>query len=249
MISFPCRDAGLPLSEPFSMNESSAVRFFHVWDTYAKVVAANYMFHREIGDALKATLRARFADRPFTILDLGCGDAATFAPLLADFAPKRYRGADLSEAALALAARNLSGLACPVELVQAELMSELAAAEPVDVIYVSFALHHLTTPRKAEFFKLAAQKLTPGGALLLADVVREEGQSLAAYHAAYCEWLRESMATLEASEKDAICEHLVNNDLPEPYSLLRAQAEAAGLHMLPVAEPQKWHRLMPFAKA
>jgi SAM-dependent methyltransferase len=231
------------------MNESSAVRFFHVWDTYAKVVAANYMFHREIGEAVKTALRARFADRPFSILDLGCGDAATFAPLLADFALTSYKGADLSEAALALAARNLSRLACPVELVQAELMSELAASEPVDVIYVSFALHHLTTPRKADFFALAAQKLAPGGMLLLADVVREEGQSLAAYHAAYCDWLRDSMATLDASEKDAICEHLVNNDLPEPFSVLRAQAAAAGLGMLAVAEPQKWHRLMPFANA
>jgi SAM-dependent methyltransferase len=231
------------------MNEPSAVRFFHVWDTYAKVVAANYMYHREIGEAVKAALRARFSNRPFSILDLGCGDAATFAPLLTDFALKSYKGADLSEAALALAARNLSGLACSVELAQADLMSELASAEPVDVIYVSFALHHLTTTRKAEFFALAAQKLNPGGLLLLADVVREEGQNLAAYHAAYCDWLRDSMATLETSEQDAICEHLVNNDLPEPYSLLRAQAEAAGLEMLPVAAPQKWHRLMPFARA
>ena len=35
------------------MNQPQAVRFFQVWDTYAKVVAANYMFHRELGEGIK----------------------------------------------------------------------------------------------------------------------------------------------------------------------------------------------------
>lgn len=231
------------------MSEPAAVRFFHVWDTYAKVVAANYMFHREIGDAVRATLRAQFAGEPFSILDLGCGDAATLAPLLHDFALKSYRGADLSEAALALARKNLSGLSCPVDVAQIDLMNAIETAAPVDVVYISFALHHLPTARKQEFFNAAARKLTPNGILLLADVVREEGQSLPAYHAAYCDWLRGSMATLDDGEKGAICEHLVNNDLPEPGSVLRAQGEAAGLRSLPVVEPQKWHRLLCFVHA
>ncbi|PPD44754.1 MAG: methyltransferase type 12 [Methylocystis sp.] len=228
------------------MSEPAAVRFFHVWDTYAKVVAANYMFHREIGEAVRAALRARFGDRPFSVLDLGCGDAATFAPLLQGFALKSYTGADLSEAALELARRNLSGLACPLALERIDLMSAIEASAPVDAIYISFALHHLPTNGKEAFFKVAAKKLSPGGILLLADVVREEGESLPAYHAAYCDWLRTSMVTLDASEQDAICEHLVNNDLPEPGNVLRAQAKAAGLRLLPVVAPQKWHRLMSF---
>jgi SAM-dependent methyltransferase len=224
------------------------VRFFHVWDTYGKVVAANYMFHREIGEAAQAALRAQFGARPFSVLDLGCGDAATFAPLLQGFALKSYRGADLSEAALTLAAKNLSRLPCPVELVQADLMDALAAAGTHDLIHVSFALHHLSTERKGEFLRLAAGKLAPGGLLLLADVVREEGQSLPDYYAAYCGWLRASMVTLAPEEKDAVCDHLVNNDFPEPCSVLQAQAEAAGLRMFPLAAPQTWHRLIAFAR-
>ncbi len=228
------------------MTEPAAVRFFHVWDTYAKVVAANYMFHREIGDAVRRALKSRFGARAFSILDLGCGDAATLAPLLDGFNLGGYTGADLSEAALALARRNLAALPCPVDLVQADFMSELAAAKPYDVIYISFALHHLSTDRKAEFFRLAARKLNPGGLLLLADVVREEGESLPHYHAAYCDWLRAAMASLDAAEKGAICEHLVNNDFPEPCSTLTAQAEAAGLRPMDAAAPQKWHRLLTF---
>jgi SAM-dependent methyltransferase len=228
------------------MDEPAAIRFFHAWDTYAKVVSANYMFHREIGAAVKEALATHFGERPFSVLDLGCGDAATFAPLLEGFALKSYKGADLSQAALALAEKNLSNLACPVELLPFDLMSVLASVEPQDAIYVSFALHHLATPDKAAFFRSAAKKLAPGGLLLLVDVVREEGQSLAAYHAAYCRWLRETMTALDASEKDAISEHLVNNDLPEPCSVLTAQAEAAGLHMLQATAPQKWHRLLTY---
>ena len=62
-------------------------------------------------------LHAQFVGRPFSFLDLGCGDAATLAPLLASMAVQRYKGVDLSESALALAAENLTGLSCPVKLV------------------------------------------------------------------------------------------------------------------------------------
>lgn len=231
------------------MTEPAAVRFFHVWDTYAKVVASNYMFHAELGEAIKAILHQRFGARPFSILDLGCGDAATFAPLLGGFAVKAYRGADLSEAALALARQNLTGLACPVVLTRTDFMDELARVEPHDLIYISFALHHLTTEQKAEFFRLAAHKLAPGGLLLVADVVREEGQSLPDYLDAYSAYLREVMVALDDAEREEIRQHIVSFDLPEPRSLLQAQAETAGLRVLEAATPHKWHGLLPFAKA
>ncbi len=128
-------------------------------------------------------------------------------------------------------------------------MSALDSASAHDVIYTSFALHHLSTERKAEFFKLAAQKLNPGGLLLLVDVTREEDQSLESYYSDYCSWLRTNMNALDSFEQDQICDHLVNNDFPEPCSLLRTQAEAAGLHALAGAAPHKWHRLMLFAAA
>lgn len=230
------------------MNAPAAVRFFHVWDTYAKVVAGNYMYHRELGDAVREALRERFGARPFSILDLGCGDAATFAPLLPGFSLTRYKGADLSQAALALAAQNLSGLSCPVELKQADFVEELAASAVFDVIYVSFALHHLTTQAKADFFQLAAQKLAPGGLLLMVDVVREEGQALEAYLSAYTGWLRKAFATLATEEHDAICEHIVNNDFPDSGSTLQSQGKAAGLRLIGSTTPQVWHRLLCFER-
>jgi hypothetical protein len=73
------------------MSEHSAAAFFDVWHTYRKVVAANYMHHMEIRAQLGRVLLAQFASRPFSFLDLGCGDAATLAPLLASMAVQRLR--------------------------------------------------------------------------------------------------------------------------------------------------------------
>jgi len=64
------------------MPAHASASFFDAWDTYQKVVTCDYMFHREIGEALNQLLRAHFGGRPFSILDLGCGDAATLTPLL-----------------------------------------------------------------------------------------------------------------------------------------------------------------------
>ena len=74
------------------MSERSTAAFFDVWHTYRKVVAANYMHHLEIKVHIERVLRAQFANRPFSFLDLGCGDAATLAPLLASMAVQRYKG-------------------------------------------------------------------------------------------------------------------------------------------------------------
>jgi len=234
---------------PAPMNQPDAIGFFRAWDTYSKVVAGNYMFHRELGQGVSDALRQRFGGRPFSLLDLGCGDAASLAPLLEGLLLTSYKGVDLSKPALALAARNLARLDCPVTLVEADFMSALAAAEPRDAIYSSFAQHHLTTQGKANFFQLAAKRLNTEGLLILIDVTREEGESHEAYMRNYCVWLRETMTWLEREEQDAIRDHLTKNDRPEPASSLCALAEHAGLRVLPGLVPHKWHRLMLFAPA
>jgi methylase of polypeptide subunit release factors len=53
------------------------------------------------------------AIEPFSFLDLGCGDAATLAPVLKGCQVKSYNGVDLSEPALALAVKNLGVLSGP----------------------------------------------------------------------------------------------------------------------------------------
>lgn len=223
--------------------------FVNAWDLYKRVVAADLMFHREIGAEMRRVFRERFGARPFSILDLGCGDASNLVPQLAGLSVTRYKGADLAEPVLALAADNLAQLGCPVELVHQDILAVLAEAAAYDVIHTSFALHHLPTEQKDEFFRLAAQRLGEGGLVVLVDVVREEDETLPIYHQHYCDWLRSTWPDLDADEKDRVCEHIVTNDMPEPYSVLESLAAKAGLRAATPAAQFNWHRLMTFVRA
>jgi SAM-dependent methyltransferase len=221
--------------------------FFDSWRSYQNIVAANCMFHREIAADLRRILGARFDGKPFSFLDLGCGDGVTLAPVLEGFALRRYKGVDLSQTALTLAAKNLTFLPCAAELTQGDFFAALAReTSSFDVIYSSFALHHLATEEKAEFFLRAARCLAEGGFLALVDVTREEGESLETYYRRYCGWLRSSWP-LDARDIDAVCDHLVHNDMPEPVSVLNAQARAAGLGTAWQAARYNWHRVLCFA--
>jgi cyclopropane fatty-acyl-phospholipid synthase-like methyltransferase len=182
------------------------------------------------------------------VLDLGCGDASNFAPALARLAPSRYLGVDLSETALGLAAENLKSLSCPVELRREDLLAAVGEGdESFDVIHTSFALHHLATEMKAEFFRRAARRLAPGGMLLLVDVMREEDESLPVYFERYTRWLRDDWRLLTEEEREATCAHLTANDLPETVATLQAQGRAAGLEPAPVVA-FTWHKVARFTR-
>lgn len=231
------------------MSEESATAFFDTWQTYRKVVAANYMYHTEIKAHIDRLLRAQFASRRFSFLDLGCGDAATLAPLLTSMTVEHYKGVDLSETALALAAENLKSLSCPVELARRDILAALEADTGLyDVVYTSFALHHLSTEQKAEFFRLVAQRLEKDGLLLLTDVVREDDESLPVYLGRYCDQIHRDWSVLDAEEKASICDHIQNNDRPETFAELQALAQAAGLADAAAVARYGWHRVLWFQR-
>ncbi|HEY5225584.1 MAG TPA: class I SAM-dependent methyltransferase [Methylovirgula sp.] len=229
------------------MSVKPAKSFFDTWQTYRKVVAANYMYHIEIMADIERLLRAQCASRTFSFLDLGCGDAATLAPLLGRMALQSYKGVDLSQAALALAADNLNRLACPVELTHQDILAALQTdTTQYDVIYSSFALHHLSNSDKAAFFRLVAQRLKSGGIFVLSDVMREAAESLPVYLNNYCDWLRSGWSTLDAEELAAICDHIQNNDRPETLAELQTIAQAAGFADAAIVARYRWHHVLQF---
>ena len=130
-----------------------------------------------------------------------------------------------------------------MELTHAHILAGLTGDVFYDVIYSSFALHHLPTAQKAEFFQRAAQRLHKGGLLLLVDVLREEDETLEVYHKRYCGWLRSNFSALNGEEKDLICDH-IDNDLPEPRSVLEAQAQAAGPGITSHSARYGWHLVL-----
>jgi SAM-dependent methyltransferase len=229
------------------MSDAAAANFFQTWQTYQKVVAANYMYHTEIMADIARVLKADVGSLAFSLLDLGCGDAATLAPLLRGSAIRYYKGVDLSQAALDIAAENLRPLGRPIDLVHLDILSALKAeTKSYDVIYTSFAIHHLSREEKADFFRLAAARLNDDGFLLMTDVVREADETLPVYLDRYLGWIRRDWEGLEAKEIASICDHIANNDLPETAAGLEALAEAAGLRQDAVVAKYGWHRVLQF---
>lgn len=222
---------------------------FDLWDTYKKVVVKDFMFHAALGEEVERALRERFEGRAFTLLDLGCGDAHVFAPVLRRTPPASYKGVDLSDTALALAAENLKSLPCPVQLAHSDILSALSDGVTYDVLHSSFVLHHLATADKAEFFRRASRALAPGGVLLLVDTMRDENETRDDYLKHYFDWIEKDWPGLSRSEKDAIFEHISSSDYPEPLSVLDQQARMAGLKRLPGDIPHRWHHLMRFERA
>ena len=130
------------------MTSSGANNFFDEWWIYDQVLDHNYMYHDEIYGDVRRILADRHENRPFVLLDLGCGSARHTARALQSRSVGRYVGYDLSDVALAHARRNLTVLNCPVELRRGDLLESLTVdGEKFDVILTSFALHHLPARR------------------------------------------------------------------------------------------------------
>jgi len=219
--------------------------FFDTWAIYRKIVAGNNMFHREIYADVAEVLNGLGCG--FSLLDLGCGDAACLAPVLADVPVTSYQGVDLSETALNLAAENLAALSCPVELQRADLLQALHQTQrQYDVVFSSFAVHHLPLAQKAEFFQAAHSRLNENGMLLLIDTVREESEALPIYLDAYCQWIHKDWVGIEPEEKEIACRHIIDNDFPESLSTLQDISRQAGFEHCRQVNRYRWHRVLCF---
>jgi SAM-dependent methyltransferase len=237
-----------PLNET-SVTNAGPSELFDEWSAYDRVLDYNHMFHDEIFNDVRRLLADRYEDRPFTVLDLGCGSARHLARALEDRRVGRYVGYDLSDLALSHAKRNLAGLSCPVELRQGDLLEGLRAVEErFDLIFCSFALHHLISTHKAVFFRSAFARLKKYGRLLLVDVAREESEDRRVYLDRYCSWLRSEWKALSSQALDAFCDHIRNNDYPETAADLRVMASDAGFSGWREINRFRWHHTWSFEK-
>jgi SAM-dependent methyltransferase len=187
------------------------------------------MHHDDIFRDVERFLAGRFANSPFSLLDLGCGSACHIARAFRGRSVSRYVGYDLSDIALEHAAHNLADLPCHKELRRADLLDGArTGGETFDVIFSSFALHHLSSLQKAEVFQSAHERLSEGGVLLVIDTMRDDGEERPIYLDRYCSWLRSRCKTLSPEELDFLCEHIRDNDFPETIMDFAAMAAKAG---------------------
>lgn len=197
------------------------------WSIYDALSEKNYMHHREIYARVEEWLARRGAE-PYSILDLGCGNARFLAPCLKKHTPGMYVGVDLSAAALEEAKEHLEGL-LHVALRQEEMVEALSRSKAgYEVIFSGYAMHHLDSARKEKFFSLCSQRLVLGGGMLLVDIVREEDETREAYIGKYLDFMRRDWTEVPIDELDEACAHVQAHDFPETESTLRDMGKRAG---------------------
>ena len=205
------------------------------------------MHHDEIYQDVRRCIAERYSAQAFTVLDLGCGSARHLAEALRGRSINRYIGYDLSDVALAHAAKNLAALGVQIELRQGDLLEGLKATkESFDLIFSSFALHHLSAERKAVFFQSAYPRLTDAGMLLIVDTMRDDGEDRQVYLDRYCSWLSSECKTLSADALDLLVAHIRQNDFPETTALMAAIAGDAGFHAPVEVSRVRWHHAWCF---
>ncbi len=222
---------------------------FNTWILYDRILDHNYMFHEELYQDVRDFIAHHYAGNSFTLLDLGCGSARHMATALEGSAISHYTGYDLSSIALMHARSSLKVLHCSVDLRQKDLLEGIIENHvPFDIIFSSFALHHLTSEEKQVFFQSAYQKLKTGGIFLLIDVTREEDESRAVYLQRYCDWLKREWHGIPVTGLNMISEHICDQDFPETMNALRVMAENAGFQTATEIAHYRWHRCIGFEK-
>jgi len=113
-------------------------------------------------------------DEAFTVADLCAGEGLLCEHILERFPQSRVLALDGSEMMRARAVARLAPFAERAEVRAFDLdadswLDELPA--PLRCGISSMALHHLKGERKRHLFRRLAERLTPGGALLIADII------------------------------------------------------------------------------
>lgn len=220
--------------------------FRKAWGTYQKVISNNLMFHQEISYAIKQLFET--SPGPLRLLDLGCGDASHIARILKPGQLAEYCGCDLFPYALDDARTSLQPFGIPATLLCQDMIDvmQTSPANHFDIVYSSYALHHLPVSEKQAFFMECSRILRRNGCVIIVDVMREEGEARPDYLDGYNGTVSTQWTALTPDEREQVQEHIRNCDFPETPSDLKALARNAGLTSSRRLEKQTWHEAWCF---
>ena len=220
--------------------------FRKTWATNQKVISNNLMFHREITAAVSKLFTANHT--PLRFIDLGCGDASHILKLFKPGQLGEYCGCDLSQYALDEARKDLEPFGVAVNLCCNDMLAVLkkAPANQYDIVYSSYALHHLPIEGKKTFFTECRRILRDNGFFILIDIMRDEDQTRQDYLYSYNKTVRDQWEALTPDERNQVQEHIRSCDFPEPASVLEKLARNAGFSKCRRLEKQTWHEVWCF---
>ena len=154
-----------------SYDKDEAAREFACWSkSYDRSILRRLLFTPS-HEALIGRLRGRFGDRPWTLLDVGCGTGVFAARARAVFPQVKVWGVDLVDAMIRMGLgrwRSLTGDSAPVRGDSERLPF---SDEAFDVVTCSNSFHHY--PHQERAVAEMRRVLKPGGCLLLIDGHRD----------------------------------------------------------------------------
>ena len=184
------------------------------WDVYRNIIEHDYMSHKAAYEKLHEILIED--DRPFSFVDLACGDAYASSRCLEGTSVAEYTGVDLSEWALGLAEKELERVRARKRLVMGdfEKFGQYLDAPP-DVIWVGLSVHHLPTEEKGRFMKTVRKEIAPGGMFLVYEPTLQKGEKVARYIDRFRDVVSKTWTGLANEELEIVYDHVAKSDLPE----------------------------------
>lgn len=204
--------------------------YFSKSDVYSKVVKNNYMFHLELFALLKSHIDKCLKNTPFSILDLGSGDAFFMSQILENTKVSAYTAFDLSKDSLERAKENLKNVHCEKSFLMQDFSKDFSIYNPnkkFDIVWSSFALHHLSHEQKKRFFEQCFELLADKGSFILVDIYNDVGSKLD-WFKLYKLGVEKDWNELTPEDKEYVCDHVYNFDFPESYSILLEISKQAG---------------------
>lgn len=232
------------------MTTKESVQLFNKsWDLYKKVVDADYMHHSFFHDLTEQEIQKKYHEGALKMLDLGCGDASGLVDILDKIEIREYAGYDLSEIALTIAKENLSFLGEKLRLVPGFMQDHLKEEDQLfDIIYSSYAIHHLDDDHKKILIDDIGKKLRKGGIFIYIDVFRINDMTRDGYIQKYCSVIDSSWQILDMNEKESIKSHLIAFDFPSSIDFLISSASKNGLELLYSNSVDEIHYFLCFEK-
>ena len=197
-------------------NPDEVRSFFDGWRVYQQLLDNNYVGHRQVYGLLRRIIDQNFK-RPFDLLDLGCGDAAFISRALSGTRARAYQGVDISPVALDLARQNMKPRDCEQLFTQSDLNQAVSQIpKPVDIIWTSLSLHHLSLEQKAKFLGNCRRHLKPQGCLLVFDLMMLPDETRPEFLKRWWDECRKNWRAMSTDARDSLREHVDNADFPAP---------------------------------
>lgn len=207
-------------------NTSRVAEYFdNNWDSYLSAVSHDTLNHTEMFGALDSFLAQQDNINDITLADLGCGDSSAILNTLKRYPIRRYIGVDAAAGILSQATQTLADVNCEKQFFCDDIGNVVQKLpEPMNIIFTSYTLHHLSFENKKIFIQHCQDKLTQDGHLIIIDGVLEENQT----RDEWLQGLREKMSAadpnLSENELNYLMQHPNNDDYPESIATYLAIA-------------------------